>query len=156
MSDELTNMDEVRDRVSGIRTVMVTTPDEHGRLAARPMTVQKVDDGGDVWFLAGANADWLPETTTAANVAFTDDDGWLSFTGELQLVTRESVRDELWDEISATWFSDGKDDARVLRLHTDEVEWWTSPGTLRSLVSVATAKVKGDTPDAGDSGTVQA
>lgn len=153
MTDMSNDLTDVKDRIKGIRTVMVTTPDEHDRLSSRPMTVQQVDDDGDVWFLVGRDTDWLPVGTAPANIAFTDSDTWVSFTGELETVPAAVER--LWDEVSATWFPDGQAGATALRLHTDEIEWWASPGKLRTLVSVAAAKVKGDAPDAGDSGKIE-
>ncbi len=154
----LQDMSDVRDRVEGIRAVMVTTAGERGLLASRPMTVQKVDPDGDVWFLAGKDTDWIPAGSAgAANVAFVDDGTWISFAGELETVTDQSVIGELWDAMTDSWFPGGQDQAVALHLRTDTVHWWTGAGTLKTMFEVAKTKVTDqDRPDVGDRGTIQA
>lgn len=153
----LQDMSDVRDRIKGIRAVMITTPDETGRLSSRPMTVQQVADDGDVWFLAGRSTDWVPATTDKANVAFTDDDTWISFAGTLEKVDDAAVVEGLWDPMTDSWFPDGKAEAVALHLHTDQVQWWTGAGKLRTLIEVVKTKAGSSSrPDAGDSGTIEA
>lgn len=153
----LQDMSDVRDRIKGIRAVMITTPDETARLSSRPMTVQKVADDGDVWFLSERSTDWLPATSEKANVAFTDDDTWISFAGSLEKVDDAAVVDGLWDAMTDTWFPHGRSEAVALRLHTEAVQWWTGAGKLRTLIEVVKTKAGGSgLPDAGDSGTLEA
>ncbi len=153
----LQDMSDVRDRVKGIRAVMITTSDASGRLSSRPMTVQQVADDGDVWFLADRSTDWVPATSDKANVAFTDHDTWISFAGSLEKIDDAAVVEGLWDPMTDTWFPHGRSEAVALHLHTDQVQWWTGAGKLRTLIEVAKTKAGGSgRPDVGDSGTIEA
>lgn len=58
------------------------------------------------------------------------------------------------DPVSDAWFPEG---ATPVALHvvTDRVEWWTSPGSVTQLFDVAASKLSGETPSAGESGTIE-
>lgn len=83
MTEELQDMNDVRDRLSGVRTAMVTTADERGTLSSRPVTKQEIDGAGNVWFLVDGSAAWVePADGSPINAAFVDgEDSWVSFSG---------------------------------------------------------------------------
>ncbi len=158
MSDEMT-LDELRERLSSVRTVMVSSLDPEGSISARPLTVQEIDDRGDIWFIVARDAHWVtPGEDLTVNVAFTDDDEgvWVSFSGRGAVVDDRARRDELWDPITDAYFPEGKegDNAVVLHVRSDRAEWWTGTGTLQHVFELVKSKLGGDHPDLGDRGTV--
>lgn len=150
-------IEELRDRLGGERTAMLTTVDERGTLSSRPLTVQTFNDFGDVFFLVGRDADWVnPTGTEAANVAIVDDGAtWLSIAGRLHISTDEKLLDELWDDASSTFFPGGKADAVVAHVQSDRWEYWTGANAAVQVFEFVKAKLTDDAPDMGSSGTIE-
>lgn len=156
MSTPIDSVSDVQQRLKGERTAIVTTIDERGTLSSRPVTVQRIDDNGDVWFLVDRNADWVSPADKAPVNASVVDEGntWVSFAGRATLTEDQATIDKLCDPISDTFF---EDDAHpvALRIATDRIEWWTAPGKVSQALEMAKAKVTGDEPDLGSSGTLE-
>ncbi len=150
-------IEDLRDRLQGERTAMLTTVDERGTLSSRPLTVQTFNDYGDVFFLVGCDADWVNAVgTEAANVAIVDDGStWLSIAGRLIISTDEKLLDELWDDTSAAYFPNGRADAVVAHVQSDRWEYWTAANAAVQVFEFVKAKVTHDAPDMGDSGTIE-
>ena len=157
MSDDTITIDDLRERLKGERTAMLTTVDERGTLSARPLTVQTFNDYGDVFFLVGRDADWVSlGTTEAANAAIVDEGStWVSVAGRLHVVDDEQLLDELWDEASAAFFPNGRADAVVAHLQSDRWEYWTAATAAVQVFEFVKAKVTDDAPDMGESGTIE-
>ncbi|MDY7103469.1 MAG: pyridoxamine 5'-phosphate oxidase family protein [Actinomycetota bacterium] len=151
MADDPTTFSEL---VDGIRVAMLTSAEPDGRLRSRPLTVQRLDDDGTVWFLVDADAEWGPDTVREANLAFVDDDRWVSAAGHVQFVTDTATLDDLGDPISDAFFTDGSERA-ALRVLVDHADYWTGSGTLRRLIDLGAAAITGSRPDLGDRGVVQ-
>ena len=88
-----------------------------GSGATRPMSVQEVDDAGDLWFLSASDSHKNKELgrSPAVRLFFqaSGHSGFLTLTGEAS-VTRDRARiKELWKPILKTWFTEGEDDARI-------------------------------------------
>lgn len=150
-------IEELRDRLQGERTAMLTTVDERGTLSSRPLTVQTFNDFGDVFFLVGRESDWVnPTGTEAANVAIVDDGStWLSIAGRLHITDDQKLLDELWDETSAAYFPNGKSDAVVAHVQSDRWEYWTAANAAVQVFEFVKAKISDDAPDLGESGAIE-
>ncbi|MEP1124818.1 MAG: pyridoxamine 5'-phosphate oxidase family protein [Ilumatobacter sp.] len=156
MSEQMT-IEDLRDRLQGERTAMLTTVDERGTLSSRPLAVQTFNDYGDVFFLVGRDSDWVNAASTeAANVAIVDDGStWLSIAGRLNISTDEKLLDELWDDHSAAYFPHGKADAVVAHVQSDRWEYWTAATAAVQVFEFVKAKITDDAPDMGESGTIE-
>ena len=157
-SDEPLDLDGLRERVAGVSTVMVTTIDEAGTLSSRPVTVQEVDDSGDVWFVVDRHADWVHDGVDAVNVAFVDDGAtWVSVGGRAALDDDTERLRRLWGPGLDAWFPDGPTTDGVVALHVqaDRWEYWTAPNQIARLVGSARATVTDAPPDLGHSGAVE-
>ena len=150
-------LDDLRSRVSKIRTVMLTNGDERGTLSSRPVTVQRVTDDGDVLFVVDRDAEWVPSGIDPVNVAFVEDaQTWVSVAGRMATDDDRALLDELWNPMLDAFFPDGRDaGAVVLRVQADRWEYWTAPNRLLQLVEIAKATVADDAPDLGTSGAVE-
>lgn len=156
MSPEITSVSDLQNRLKGERVSMVTTVDEHGELSARPLTIQRLDDHGDLWFLVDQNADWVrPAEGASAGATVVDDgDTWASFAGRATFISDPDVVAELGGEISELYLEDGAVPI-ALRLVTDRVEWWTAPGKIAMVLELAKAKISDSKPKLGHSGTLK-
>ena len=154
MSTEPLTIDELRDRVEDVRVAMVATADEHGLLSSRPLTVQRIDERGDVYFIVGRGADWA-RPGQVMNVALVDDRRtWISVVGRAEYVEGTSLLSDLWDEMTDTFFPDGPEDAVALQVHADRWEYWTAPNQLARMAGMAKAFLMDERPDLGDSGSI--
>ena len=155
MSDEPLTIDELRERVEEVRVAMVTTADEHGLMSSRPLTVQRIDERGDVYFVVGRDAEWAAAGQTM-NVALVDEDRtWISVVGGAEYVEGTSLLSDLWDETTDTFFPDGQDSAVVLHVHAVRWEYWTAPNRLGRMAGRAKAFLMDSRPDLGDSGSIE-
>jgi general stress protein 26 len=146
----------LRERISKVRTVMLTTIDERGTLSSRPMTVQRLAESGDVLFVVDRGADWVSPTMEAVNVAFVDGSStWISVAGRAALDDDRRLLDDLWNPILDAYFPDGRANAVVLRVESDRWEYWTAPNKLAQLVDTAKARAGGQRPEPGESGVVE-
>jgi len=157
MSEADDSIRELIDRVEGVRTVMLTTVDERGTLSSRPLTVQRIDPSGDVYFIVDRHADWVGGTAEPVNIALVDPDRtWVSVAGRLTLVDDRALLDDLWDSMTDAFFPDGKEGGpTVLRVQADRWEYWTAPNKLTQTIEIVKAKLTGGVTDLGDSGSVE-
>lgn len=154
MSDEQLTVDDVRERVEEVRVAMATTIDEHGLLASRPLTVQRIAENGDVFFIVGRDADWAIDGQ-AMNVSLVDDHrSWVSVVGRAEYVEGTSLLSDLWDEMTDTYFPDGPESAVALQVHADRWEYWTAPNKIAQLAGMAKAFLMDTQPDVGESGSI--
>lgn len=149
----------VHELIKGQRICMLTTVEHSGGgLVARPMTVKDKEFTGDLAFLALADSGPAQdvEADPRSNVTFTGGESFVSLRGHTRLTRDQAVIDELWDDISQAWLQCERDDPRVgvLQFTAQGAEYWSSPGKASTLVDLAKAKVSGERPSGGDSGTV--
>ncbi|NNE12429.1 MAG: pyridoxamine 5'-phosphate oxidase family protein [Ilumatobacter sp.] len=155
MSDETLTIDELRERLEEVRVAMVTTVDPRGMLASRPMTLQRVDDHGDLYFIVAADADWTVDDQLV-NVALVDEGRtWVSIGGRAQYIRGTSLLSDLWDDTTDTFFPDGPESAVAMHVHADRWEYWTAPNRVAQMVQLAKAYVMDERPDLGDRGTIE-
>lgn len=155
MSDEPLTIDDLRERVADVRIAMATTIDLDGLLSSRPLTVQRIDDRGDVYFIVARDAEWVIGGQ-AMNVSLVDDARtWVSVVGRAQYVEGTSLLSDLWDDMTDTYFPDGPENAIALQVHADRWEYWTAPNKLAQMAGMAKAFLMDSRPDIGDSGAVE-
>jgi general stress protein 26 len=155
MSDEPLTIDELRERVEEVRIAMATTIDQQGLLSSRPLTVQRIDERGDVYFIVARDADWAI-AGQALNVSLVDDGRtWVSVVGRAEYIEGTSLLSDLWDEMTDAYFPDGPATAIALQVHADRWEYWTAPNKLAQMAGMAKAFLMDTEPDVGDSGSVE-
>jgi len=145
--------EKVKELVDGIRTAMLTNRGGHG-LCGRPLTVQRVDDDGTVWFLVDRHADWVAPDLGEVNLSFVDDPTWVSATGQARVLMDSATIDDLGDPISDTWFADEAEPA-ALRVEIHHADWWSAPGKLRQVLNIAGGVITRHEPDMGDRGVAE-
>ena len=158
--DRLENLQDVRKQVDGIRTVMFTTTDSFGRITSRPMTVQRFGDDDVIWFIVDRNADWVDTSVTEpVNVAFVDGaKAWVSVSGTARYLRDQAILDELWDTVTDAYYPEGgsdSEDAWLIEVTPERVDWWTNASTLGFFYEVAKAQITDERPEEGAAGTIE-
>lgn len=98
--------------------------------ATRPMTVQKVDKDGVIWFLSASDSHQNQEITADPRVSLlfqgSTYSDFLRLSGEVTILTDPSIIEDLWNPMLKTWFTEGKDDPRitVLKFVPDNGYYW--------------------------------
>jgi len=86
-------------------------------IQTRPMSVQKVDDQGNLWFLSAADSHKNEEIHSDRFVTLlfqcSSRSGFLQINGTATIARDPALIDELWDPVAKNWFEKGKEDPRL-------------------------------------------
>ena len=139
--------------IDDIRICMMTTVEEDGRLASRPMYALEADKAGDVWFFTRIE---LSKTTEISrdghvNLAYShpSKQHYISLSGRAEIVRDKRHIQDKWSEPLRTWFPEGKDDPQLalIRVHPERGEFWDSPSsTVVHLYGYVKAAITGSPP----------
>lgn len=132
-------------------TAVATT----GSHAARPMSVQQVDEAGNLWFLSALDSHKDEEVAVEPTVRLyfqgSSHSEFLLLEGSVSVSRDRKKIDELWDPIINTWFPQGKDDPRITVIKftpADGYYWDTKHGSFvagtKMLVETAPQETRED------------
>lgn len=123
-------------------------------LTVRPMSVQKVDEQGNFWFLSANDSHKNQEIKSDDYVQLlfqgSAHSDFLSIYGMATISTDKELIKELWEPILKTWFTEGVDDPRitVIKVETKEGYYWDNKhGDAVALLKMAAGAVLGKTLD---------
>ena len=130
--------------------------------ATRPMSVQKLDDSGNLWFLSPEDSNKNDELQADPNVqvlfqgsSYSD---FLSLYGVATISKDKQKIKELWQPILKTWFTDGVDDARITVIRVKPVDgyyWDTKHNMAVGLIKRAVGALVGKTMDDSIEGKIK-
>lgn len=130
--------------------------------STRPMSVQKVDDDGNLWFLSAVDSHKNEElkNNDAVQLLFQGDPhtDFLSIFGHATVTKDREKIEELWEPIVKTWFTEGKDDPRITVIKvtpSDGYYWDTKHGKFVAFAKMAVGAVIGKTLDDSIEGTLK-
>lgn len=126
-----------------------------GSTGARPMSVQQVDDSGNLWFLSAddshKNQELLSDSATQLFFQGSPHSDFLTLAGNATITRDKEKIKELWEPIVKTWFTEGVDDPRITALKftpTSGYYWDTKHGTavagVKMLIGAAIGKTLDD------------
>lgn len=114
---------------------MLTTIEEDGSLRSRPMSTQKVEFDGNLWFFVGASSPKSQEIQRdpRVNVSYAQPDKqrYVSVSGTGELVRDHAKIEELWNPLYKAWFEKGLDDPdlALLKVRVEQAEYWDAPSS---------------------------
>jgi general stress protein 26 len=130
-------------------------------LHSRPMSIVKVCDQGNLWFLSprDSNKNRNIENDSRVQLFSTNasDSEYLTVFGKASITTDKKKIEELWTPIAKAWFTEGKDDPRItiIKVTPEEAYYWdTKNGKMVSMIKILTAVVSGQTMDDGVEGNL--
>jgi len=140
--------------IDDIRICMMTTIEEDGRLASRPMYGLEADKAGDLWFFTRIESPKIIEISRDGhvNLAYSHPakQHYISVSGRAEIVRDIGHIKDKWAEPMRTWFPEGKDDPQLalIRVHPEHGEFWDSPSsTVIHLYGYVKAVATGSSPD---------
>ena len=139
---------------------MLTTMDG-GMLRSRPMSTQKVEFDGELWFFTSDRTHKVEEIERDNRVCVAyskpEDNVYVSVSGTAELVKDKEKIEELWNPILKAWFPEGLDDPTLalLKVTVEEAEYWDSPSsTVVQIVGFIKAIATGKPANPGDHGKI--
>ncbi|MEO6456114.1 MAG: pyridoxamine 5'-phosphate oxidase family protein [Ginsengibacter sp.] len=122
--------------------------------AARPMSVQKIDKDGNLWFLSANDSHKNSEIQTESLVdlyfqgsAHSD---FLHLIGNATISQNKEKIKELWEPILKTWFTEGENDPRisVIKVAPNDGYYWDNKhGNVVAGVKILIGAAIGKTMD---------
>jgi general stress protein 26 len=148
-------IEKVQGLIEDIDFAMLTTIDTDNVLRSRPMSTQKAEFDGTLWFFTSDKTHKIDEIErdNRVNVSYAkpDDNVYVSVSGTASISKDRAKMEELWNPILKAWFPDGLDqpDICLLKVDVEQAEYWDSPSsTLVQIYGFVKAIVTG-TPARG-------
>ena len=123
-------------------------------ITARPMSVQKMDEDGNFWFLSANDSHKNQEIQLNNKVQLlfqgSAHSDFLSIYGTATISTDKGLVKELWEPLLKTWFTEGVDDPRitVIKVETKQGYYWDNKhGNAVAFAKMAVGAIMGKTLD---------
>ncbi|MBC7929680.1 MAG: pyridoxamine 5'-phosphate oxidase family protein [Rubrivivax sp.] len=161
MMDEKKDRDEqikkLAEMVKEIDFAMLTTVEPDGTLRSRPMSTQKIEFDGDLWFFTNASTPKVDDIGHEQNVnvsyARPEEQQYVSVSGKAQLVRDRAKIEELWNPAYKAWFPEGLDDPdlALLKVVAEKAEYWDgNSSVVAHLVGLVKAVATGTAYHGGE------
>ena len=129
---------------------------------SRPMSVQKTDDEGNIWFLSAKdsmkNMELAADTDVTLYFQGSSYSDFLELNGHAYVTNDRAKIEELWDPTVKAWFTEGKDDPRisVIQFVPDSGYYWDNKhGNAIAGIKVLISAMSGKTMDDSIEGTLK-
>lgn len=150
-------IEKLQSLIEEIDFAMLTTIDTDGVLRSRPMSTQKADFDGTLWFFTSDKTHKVDEiekdNRVNASYAKPDDNVYVSVSGKASITKDRQKMEEFWNPILKAWFPDGLDqpDICLLKVDVEQAEYWDSPSsTLVQIYGFVKAVVTGKPARGGE------
>ena len=148
-------VEQIQEVVKQSASCFFCTAVSRGSGGARPMTVQKVDDAGNLWFLSAADSHTNLELAEnpAVRLFFqaSEHSGFMTLTGSATVSRDRRKIGELWEPVLKTWFTEGEDDPRitVIKVKPEGGYYWDNKhgnivAGIKMLIGAAIGKTLDD------------
>ena len=124
------------------------------RMNTRPMSVQKVDDAGNLYFLSAKDSHKNRDIAQDPNIQLffqgSAHSDFLTIHGEATISDNKALIEELWEPLAKAWFTEGENDPRISVIKIAPVSgyyWDNKHGSAVALLKVAAGALTGKTMD---------
>ena len=147
--------EKIKELVEKANTCFFCTNIQSGKpFITRPMSVQKIDDDGNLWFLSANDSHKNMELQTDPSVQLlfqgSAHSDFLNIYGMATISEDKEKIKELWEPILKTWFTEGVDDPRisVIKVNPSEGYYWDNKhGNAIAFVKMVAGAIVGKTMD---------
>lgn len=131
-------------------------------ITTRPMSTQKVDDHGNIWFMSsiksGKNEEIVDNNSVQLFYSNPSNYEFLSIFGTAAIYTDREKIYEIWTSFAKAWFKDGKDDEDISLIKVtpqSSYYWDTKNNKIISMIQMLASIVTGSAPDDGVEGLLK-
>lgn len=147
---------KIKELAKDIRVCMFCTELSIRPIPTRPMSLQDIDDEGNLWFISSAasnkNFEIKHDNDVQLIFAKNSDSHFLSVFGTAVIYKDKAHIEEVWSPIAKAWFDEGKEDPDVTVIKVSPIEayyWDTKDGKMVSFLKIAANAITGKTGDDG-------
>jgi general stress protein 26 len=140
----------------------VTSTNLNNSHKSRPMSVQKTDKAGNIWFLSVKdsmkNLEIAADTDVTLYFQGSSYSDFLELNGHAVITDDRAKIEELWDPTVKAWFTEGKDDPRisVIQFIPNSGYYWDNKhGNTVAGIKVLISAISGKTMDDSIEGTLK-
>jgi general stress protein 26 len=152
---------KLKDLAEGIDFCMFCTALNTQPLEVSPMSVQEVDEDGNIWFLASKESEKYKNISADNKVQllFSDTSNFkfLSVYGSAE-ISQDQVRiDKYWNLMVKGWFEKGREDPNIILIQVkpeDNYYWDTKSHKMISFAKTLISAVTGVKNDQGVEGSI--
>lgn len=155
-------VEKLQELVKKARVCMFCTKVNDMPFETRPMSMQDVDDEGNIWFFSGesSNKNLQIEEENHVQLVYSNkgDYEFLTVYGTAEIIKDKAKAEELWEPIVKAWFKDGVDDPdlTIIKVIPKDVYYWdTQHGRVTSMVKIAIATMTNKVMDDGVEGKLK-
>jgi general stress protein 26 len=162
MNENLDNtraIQKIKEIAGEVKIALFCTELTHIPIHSRPMSVQDIDDNGNLWFISSieSNKNFEIQQDNQVQLFFsnTSSSQYLSVYGHATIYTDQQKIDELWSPIAKAWFEEGKKDPKVtvIKVAPDDAYYWdTKDSKIITLLKMASSALFGTKNDIGTEG----
>ncbi len=161
VNDRNGNIKKIGEFIMDIDFTMMTTIDEDGNLQSRPMSTQKIEFDGDVYFFTYEDTNKVKHIgkNPRVNLAYSapDQQTYVSLRGEAQTLQDRQKMEELWSPELNAWFPDGLQTPGItlIKVGVETAEYWDSHSSVVShAIGLVKSAITGKTANVGDNLTL--
>lgn len=153
-------IEKIKDLAEDIKTCMFCTHKD-GKLETRPMSVQKVDENGHLWFLSSKKSSQNEEiaiNSTVELIFAQPHDKFLTLHAQATILYDREIIKELWSPVIKVWMTEGVDDPdlSIIKVIPHEGYYWNNKhGKMVALAKMTASLVSGETMDDGIEGNLK-
>jgi len=148
-------IEKIKELVDKAKSCFFCTNIKSGKpFATRPMSVQQVDNEGNLWFLSAddSHKNMELESDPFVQLLFqgSHHSDFLTLHGRATVTKNKEKIKELWEPIIKTWFTEGKEDPRitVIKVEPEDGYYWdTKHGMLVAFAKQLAGAMTGQTLD---------
>jgi general stress protein 26 len=155
-------IEKLKELAEGIDFCMFCTGLDQRPIEVSPMSVQEVDEKGNIWFLASKESDKYKNISADSKVQLMFSDGgsfkFLSVFGKANISTDQVRIDKYWNKMMEAWFDKGRQDPNIILIEVSPEEsyyWDTKNSKMVSMAKMLVAAVTGKSMDTGVEGNIE-
>ncbi len=153
--DNAAAVKKIKELVDIAKTCFLSTmPATLSSNGTRPMSVQQVEETGDLWFMVSNDsstyADISPNEEVKLYFQGSAHSDFLYLEAKATLSADKDKIKELWEPVLKTWFTEGEDDPRIALIKvspTTGYYWDNKHGNIVAGIKMALGAVMGKTLD---------
>jgi general stress protein 26 len=153
---------KLQDLTDKIEICMFCTYTKDQQMECTPMTTQKTDDGGNIWFISDKNSDrnhnLLQNKIVDLLYAHPGKESFVSVHGTAEIIYDKKVIEEMWSPMAKAWFKEGKEDPNIsiIKVTPTEGKYWdTKNGKMISFLKLIAAAAGDKTVNVGVEGNLK-
>jgi len=154
-------IDKLKELIKSESICLFCTQLSQQPIITRPMSTQKVDEQGNIWFMSSIKSNKNAEIgqNNSVQLLYSNPSNFefLSVFGTATIDTDRVKIHEMWSPFAKAWFKDGKDDADIslIKITPESAYYWdTKNNKMISMIQMIASIVTGSVPNDGVEGNL--